>query len=126
MGIPLRVKCICGRGHVHCIVCGTSNIYNVKGRGVETSDTEKFPSGSVRGFRCRNCGAVFLETQECAAPRPTRSSTEKAVSEVAQLAAERPHEEWVDEVKKLLKFGLQKGARIIMDKHGITEEEVGL
>ena len=70
--------CTCGRqlAPIHCKACGSSNIYNV----AKMSRSAHLPSVSVpggiievtcRGFKCRKCGNIFMEQDECGAPSIT-------------------------------------------------------
>ena len=61
----LREICVCGRGYVHCKLCGRRNPYYQKYRSLDLSVIKGV---EIKAYRCQ-CGAQFSSEDECVAPK---------------------------------------------------------
>jgi len=62
------MNCICGRSKQHCPNCGRGDIYSVKRLTLATL------VGTIKGYRCRKCGAEFRDGEQCTAPLLTATT----------------------------------------------------
>lgn len=78
-----EVTCQCARTQLHCPSCGRVNFYNVRSLAIRHVD-----KSIDRGFRCRSCGAEFMETSICHAPKVELSSKNQQLADAVREQAE--------------------------------------